>query len=110
MQANRYPETYQLRYFQEQLPGFNGQGLATHGIERYAGTKFARTGNHTQQPGADMLDVINAAIRRANPNARLATVVDGQLQLPYPYLIKVQKRGGKLIKRNKYFQLWTYYN
>ena len=95
MQASRYPEKYALRYYDQPLSGFNNQGLKSHGIERYAGTEFA---GHTLQPDVTQLDIINAAIRRMNPNARLAKEVDGQLRLPYPYLI-IKRKGGKLIKR-----------
>ena len=67
----------------------------SHGIERYAGPKFT---GHTLQPDATQIDVINTAIQNMNPNARLATVVDGELSLPYPYLLIKRKKGGKLIK------------
>lgn len=76
------PERYALRYFDKPMPGFNDQ--AKNGIERYAFGQ--KGGQQTLQPGADQADVINAAIQKINPNARLASVVDGQLRLPYPYL------------------------
>lgn len=76
------PERYALRYFDKSMPGFNDQ--AKNGIERYAFGQ--KGGQQTLQPGADQADVINAAIQKINPNARLASVVDGQLRLPYPYL------------------------
>lgn len=82
LRNTKEPERYALRYFDKPMPGFNDQ--AKNGIERYAFGQ--KGGQQTLQPGADQIDVINAAIQKINPNARLATAVDGQLRLPYPYL------------------------
>lgn len=81
--AARNPERYYLRYFQKPMTSFNDEGLSSHGIERYAGIKG---GSQTIQPNSSQLNLINQAIQRMNLNAKPATIENGQLQIPYPYL------------------------